>query len=67
MIGLSFLTRLLQVGLYTAGFILVVAVAVVAVVWAARLSWGLLARTWPAPAAWLRSKFARPADTRRTR
>ena len=65
MIGLGFLTRLLQVGLYAAGFILVVVVAAVLVLWAARLSWAMLARSWPAPAAWLRARFTRPPENSR--
>jgi len=67
-IGLNFLGRILQIGLYAAAIILVVVVAGLLVVWAARLSWALVARTWPGPAARLRARLSRePQPNKRTR
>lgn len=60
MIGLNFLGRLLQLGLYTAGFLLAAVIMILLIVWAWRLSWALIARTWPGPAARLRARFKRP-------
>lgn len=68
MIGLNFLGRILQIGLYAAAIILVVVVAGLLVVWAARLSWALVARTWPEPAARLRARLSRePGPPKRMR